>query len=239
MRLTIRTISKLTHLSAMSIILAVETATAACSAAIWLNGNIKWRFEIAPQRHSEIILILIDELLIEAGIQLKEVDAVAFGCGPGSFMGVRIATSIAQGIAYGIDRPVIPISTLQALAQSAYQKTKSERVIAGWDARMDSIYWGGYQVNEYGIMQAIIGDQLSKPAAIEFAGDDWIAVGNAWEVYANFLKVSFKAAHSNIYPDAASVILIANQKLIQGDIFQPEKAKPIYILETVARKSGR
>lgn len=223
----------------MSIILAVETATTACSAAIWLNGNIKWRFEITPQRHSEIILIFIDELLIEAGIQLKEVDAVAFGCGPGSFMGVRIATSIAQGIAYGIDRPVIPISTLQALAQSAYRKIKSERIVVGWDARMDSVYWGGYQADEYGIMQAIIRDRLSKPTAITFSGDDWVAVGNAWEIYANFLKVSFKAIHSDIYPDATSVTLIANQKLILGDILQPEKAEPTYILETVARKSGR
>lgn len=188
----------------MSIILAVETATTACSAAIWLNGNIKWRFAITPQRHSEIILIFIDELLIEVGIQLQEVDAVAFGCGPGSFMGVRIATSIAQGIAYGIDRPVIPISTLQALAQSAYRKIKSKRIIVGWDARMDSIYWGGYQADEYGIMQAIIRDRLSKPTAIAFSGNDWIAVGNAWEIYANFLKVSFRAAHSNIYPDATS-----------------------------------
>lgn len=223
----------------MSIILAIETATTACSAAIWLNGDIKWRFEIAPQRHSEIILTLINELLTEVNIQLKEIDAVAFGCGPGSFTGVRIATSIAQGIAYGIDRPVIPVSTLQALAQSAYQKIKSRHIIAGWDARMDSIYWGGYQANEYGIMQTIIGDQLSKPASIAFAGDDWIAVGNFWEVYADFLKISFKAAHSNIYPDAVSVTLIANQKFVQGDVFQPEKAEPTYILETVAHKSGK
>ena len=223
----------------MSIVIALETATAACSAAVWLNGDIKWRFEIAPQRHSEIILLFIDELLIEAGIQLKEVDAVAFGCGPGSFMGVRIATSIAQGIAYGVDRPVISVSTLQALAQSAYQKIRSERIIAGLDARMDSIYWGGYQADEQGIMQALIRDRLSKPAAIAFAGDDWIAAGNAWEAYADFLKVPFKAAHSDIYPDAASITLIANQKLIRGDIFPPEKAEPIYIREIVARKSGR
>lgn len=223
----------------MSIILAIETATTACSAAVWLSGDIKWRFEIAPQRHSEIILTFIDALLIEAGIQLKEVNAVAFGCGPGSFMGVRIATSIAQGIAYGINRPVIPVSTLQALAQSAYRKIKRERIIVGWDACMNSIYWGCYQADERGIMQAIMEDRLSKPATIEFIGDDWIAVGNAWEVYADFLKVSFKTAYPNIYPDAASVTLIASQKLIRGCTFQPEKAEPIYMLETVARKSGR
>lgn len=221
----------------MSIILAVETATTACSAAIWLNGSIKWRFKIAPQRHSEIILTFIDELLIEAGIQLKEVDAIAFSCGPGSFMGVRIATSIAQGIAYGIEKPVIPVSTLQALAQSAYQKIERGRIIAGLDAHINSIYWGCYQADKDGIMQVIIEDRLSKPAAIAFSGDDWIAAGNAWEVYADFLKVPFKVAHSSIYPDAASVTLIANQKLIRGETFQPEKAKPIYILETVARKS--
>ncbi|QTS83847.1 tRNA (adenosine(37)-N6)-threonylcarbamoyltransferase complex dimerization subunit type 1 TsaB [Coxiella endosymbiont of Amblyomma nuttalli] len=226
----------------MSIILALETATAACSAAIWLDGNIKWRFDITPQRHSEIILTFIDELLIEADIQLQEVDVIAFGCGPGSFMGVRIATGIAQGVAYGIDRPVIPVSTLQALAQSAYEKIKRERIIAGLDAHMDSIYWGSYQADDQGIMQAVIRDQLSKPtptAMMTFAGDDWIAAGNGWKIYTDFPKVLFKEAYFDIYPNAASVALIANQKFIRGDIFPPEKVEPMYIREVVTRKLGR
>lgn len=152
----------------MSKLLALETATPACSVALWLNGEITQQFEIAPQRHSDILLDRIDKLLSDAGMNLKNLDAIAFGSGPGSFMGIRIATAVAQGIAYGIDLPVIPVSTLQALAQVAYQKIKSERVIAGWDARMDSIYWGVYQVDYRNIMQAITGDHLNYPKDIEF-----------------------------------------------------------------------
>lgn len=223
----------------MSKLLALETATAACSVALWLNGEITQQFEIAPQRHSDILLDRVDELLSDAGINLKNLDAIAFGSGPGSFMGVRISTGVAQGIAYGIDLPVIPVSTLQALAQAAYQKINSERVIAGWDARMDSIYWGIYQVDDRKIMQAITGDHVDHPEDIQFPTENGIGVGNAWVVYRASLSPDFSFIEKEIYPDAASVAMIAHQKFKQGDVLPPERAEPTYIREKVARSSGK
>ncbi|PMB55016.1 tRNA (adenosine(37)-N6)-threonylcarbamoyltransferase complex dimerization subunit type 1 TsaB [Coxiella endosymbiont of Rhipicephalus microplus] len=219
----------------MSKLLALETATPACSVALWLNGEITQQFEIAPQRHSDILLDRVDKLLSDAGMNLKNLDAIAFGSGPGSFMGIRIATGVAQGIAYGIDLPVIPVSTLQALAQVAYQKIKSERVIAGWDARMDSIYWGVYQVDYRNIMQAITGDHLNYPKDIEFLTKNEIGVGNAWALYRASLSPDFPFIEKEIYPEAASVAMIAHQKFKQGDVLAPQKAEPTYIRETVTR----
>src|SRR5690554_2590516 len=100
-------------------ILAIETATEACSAALLIDDAILERYELAPQRHNRLILPMIESLLAEAGIKISQVDAVAFGRGPGSFTGVRIAAGVAQGIAFGADLPVVPVSTLAALAQDA------------------------------------------------------------------------------------------------------------------------
>lgn len=221
----------------MAKLLAFETATVACSVAIWLNGEITQRLEIAPQRHSDILLSLVDELLSDTQINLKNLDAIAFGSGPGSFMGVRIATGVAQGIAYGSDLPVIPVSTLQALAQAAYQQTYSKQVIAGWDARMNSIYWGVYQVDARRIMQEITGDHVDYPKDIQFPKGKKIGVGNAWSVYRSSLPPDFQFIQKDIYPDATSVALIAQQKFKQGDVLPPEKAEPTYIREKVVSPS--
>lgn len=219
----------------MSIILALETATSACSAALWLNGDVELQFEIAPQRHSGIILTMVDTLLEKNGIKLNCIDAIAFGSGPGSFMGVRIAAAVAQGLAFGIDRPVIPVSTLQTLAQAAYQKKKSQYVLAGWDARMNSVYWGGYQVDARNIMQPIIPDQVSDPANINWPDKNWFAVGNAWMIYRSAFKKAVSQADIVIYPDAASLTVIANQKYLEGDVLPPEKSESTYIRDQVTQ----
>ena len=218
----------------MSKLLALETATAACSTALWLNGEITQRFKIVPQKHSDIVLDLVDELLSDAGINLRNLDAITFGSGPGSFIGVRIATGVAQGIAYGIDLPVIPVSTLQALAQAAYQKINNEQVIAGWDAQMDHIYWGMYKADARKIMQAITGDHVDRPGDIQCFQGKWIGTGNAWPMYRSHLPSDFLFIEKEIYPDAASIAVIADQKFKQGDILPPEKAEPTYIREKVA-----
>ena len=219
----------------MSIILALETATTACSVALWLNGIIERKFAIIPQGHAEIILDMIDSVLSKSRIILNNVDAIAFGGGPGSFMGVRIATGVAQGLAFGIDRPVINVSTLQTLAQTAYQIKKNKYILAGWDARMNSIYWGGYRADINGIMQSIIPDQVSNPAEINWSNNgSWLAVGNAWMIYHTSLKKRVLEVNADIFPDAASLVLIANQKYLNGEIVAPEKSEPNYIRDQVA-----
>lgn len=228
----------------MPILLAIETSTEACSAALFTGSEKIERFEIAPQRHSDIILSQIESLLGEAGYALTQVDAIAFGSGPGSFMGVRIATGVAQGLAYGIDRPVIPVSTLQILAQSSYENEERERVIAAWDARMNAIYWGAYRM-EGGIMRPIQSDCLNKPE--EFSrtiiglteNAQWAGVGNGWEVYESTLSAKIREQLTSIdvhvYPHARSALEIAKERFEKKEWLDPLKAEPVYIRNQVTR----
>jgi tRNA threonylcarbamoyladenosine biosynthesis protein TsaB len=120
-------------------LLAIDTATEACSAAIYIDGETVQRYRIAPREHSHIILPMIDELLAETGCYLSAMSAIAFGRGPGSFMGVRIAAGVTQGIAFAHDLPVVPVSTLAAIAQTAHVQTQAEKVLAAIDARMNEV----------------------------------------------------------------------------------------------------
>lgn len=203
-------------------ILAFDTATTACTVALNIGNEIHERFEIAPRLHSELIIPMINDLLVEASIKLHDLDAIAFGCGPGSFMGVRIATGIAQGLAFGIEKPVIPVSTLQTLAQTAYQETKAKNILAGWDARMHEIYWGAYQLGENGLMEALIPDRLDKPDAVQLPkGGEWLTVGNAWA--------------NDFFPHAGAMVQVALEKYRRGEVLRAEKAEPTYLRDKVTQ----
>jgi len=161
-------------------LLAIETATDACSAALSIDGELRERFEIAPRAHTERILPMIDELMAEAGMTISQVDAMAFGCGPGAFTGVRIAVGVTQGIAFAADLPVVPVSTLAALAQGA----GGDRVLAALDARMDEVYWGAYQRNVAGLMEGVGEECVSPPDDVPCPpGNDWQGAGAGWMVY--------------------------------------------------------
>ena len=173
-------------------LLAIETATEACSAALYLDGEVHPRFVLAPQRHAELILDMMDGLLAAAGIGLRDLNALAFGRGPGSFTGVRIAAGVIQGVAFGADLPVVPVSTLAALAQGAVRQTGHERILAGVDARMGEVYWGVYQADADGIVvlqgKEMVGpvDVLSVPPR-----GTWFGCGSAWGHYAELLGGRF------------------------------------------------
>ena len=115
-------------------ILAIETATEACSAALLVDNEIIDRFEVAPQKHGDLILTMVDELMNEAGVKLPQLDALAFGRGPGSFTGVRMATGVIQGLAFAVDLPVAPVSTLTALAHQTIDESEGRTVYAALDA---------------------------------------------------------------------------------------------------------
>ncbi len=132
-------------------ILAIDTATEACSAALWNDGTLSAHFEICPREHTQRILPLVQEVLTESGTTLSELDALAFGRGPGSFTGVRIGIGIAQGLALGAELPMIGVSTLATMAQGAWRKTGATRVLAAIDARMGEVYWAEYQRDEQGV----------------------------------------------------------------------------------------
>jgi len=153
-------------------ILAFETATQACSAALCIDSTIIERFQVAPRKHSDLILPMIDEVLREAGVTLDQVDAIAVGIGPGSFMGVRLAVGIAQSLAFGQDKRVIPVSTLQILAQTAHRELKMDQVLAAWDARMGEMYWSAYQLKNH-LMQSVQKDQLTRIFAKQKFGNSF------------------------------------------------------------------
>jgi len=214
----------------MSKILALETATSACSAALLINDLVIERFKIAPREHAQLILPMLQSLLAEAELKLSQLDAIAFGAGPGSFTGVRIAAGITQGSAFGADLPVVPVSSLRALAQTASAK----KVLAAFDARMHEIYWGIYQLDENNLMQPVIEDSLASPDKVQLPKDDnWTGVGDGWQTYENILKkrlaTKLSAINAELYPRAREVAKLGVADYLQGKSVAADKALPVYL----------
>lgn len=220
-------------------ILAIETSTDACSAAILYNNNCSHRFIVAAQQHTKLILPMIQELLTETQLDLKQLDAIAFGCGPGGFTGTRLAASTIQGLALATSLPVVRISSLRALAQEVFIETGNKRVLVAQDARMQEIYWGEYQVDSNGIIQANIPDQLLAPHAIKIASTsntDFIGVGNGWQVYADILNkhCNIPIIESKVYPQAQYIAQLASIDFARGLSVPAEEAQPVYLRKDVA-----
>ena len=153
-------------------LLALETATEHCSVAIWQRdgaGQMQCiaRRQHAPRQQTELILPMVDELLAESGLALTQLTALAYSCGPGAFTGVRIAAAVAQGLAFGAGLPVVPVSSLQTLAQAAYRQYGARAVLAAFDARMQEIYAGAYVLGADGLMQAITPEVAGAPATLD------------------------------------------------------------------------
>jgi tRNA threonylcarbamoyladenosine biosynthesis protein TsaB len=243
-------------------ILAIETTTEAFSVALRIGENSIEHFAIAPMQHGELILTNIEKLLSEAALTLQQLDAIAVSYGPGSFTGVRLGVSAAQGLAFGAGLPVIPVSSLRTLAQGAYAELNATHVLTAIDARMHGVYCAAYSVDANGLMQAIIADNLAKPDAIPlpelFADKTWQGVGNAWQIYAeqicgvvysgkkcckiNGLQKKAKISSfspdfritSEIYPHAKYVAQIAATLYTQKqDLASPQDLLPIYLRDTV------
>jgi len=147
-------------------LLAIDTATEGCSAALLNDGSIRFDYLETARDHSRLILKMIDTLLAEAGIKPGQLDGLAFGRGPGSFTGVRIATGVVQGIAFAIDRPVVAISDLAAIAQRSCRENGHTRVLAAIDARMGEVYWAAYLRGDDGMMRACLDECVSAPESV-------------------------------------------------------------------------
>ena len=224
--------------------LAIDTATEACSAALYLDGEVTGQYRVAPREHSHIILPMIEQLLVDSGSRVSDLDALAFGRGPGSFMGVRIAAGVTQGIAFAWDLPVIPVSTLAAIAQTANTMTGATAVLAAIDARMNEVYWAAYELPADGRMR-LVGEecvippgQVSKPA-----GDGWIGAGSGWSAYAAALQAAIapdtlSAQLDDCLPTAESVLKLALAEYRAGRHVSAPEAVPVYLRDKVAKKSA-
>lgn len=218
-------------------ILALDTSTDACSAALLIGEEIIDRFIIAKQQHTKFILPMIHELLACAQLNLNKLDAIAFGCGPGSFTGVRLASSITQGLAVAANLPVLKISTLRILAQEALIAYKKNRIFVAQDARMQEVYWGEYQADLTGIMQSKIPDKLIAPQNIKIkSNQDVFGIGDAWEVYAEVLtkRCNIQTLDIAIYPKAKYLIQLALDDFKKNLAVSAQEALPVYLREEVA-----
>ena len=215
-------------------LLAFETSTEACSVAVYVDGQVHERFGIAPRRHTELALPWADEVLAEAGIARSQLDAIAVGRGPGAFTGVRLAIAIAQGIALALDRPVLPVSTLAALAMQA----GGERRIAAIDARMGEVYLAAFARDGDGLV-ALSEEVVVKPdMAVVPDGDGWHGAGTGFAAAEGALQARLQgrlaAVDAQALPHAADIARLAAPAFARGEALPAERIEPAYLRNDVA-----
>ncbi len=221
-------------------ILAVETATEACSAALLIQGEVSERWELAPRAHTRLILPMIDSLMAEAGLLPNQLDALAFGCGPGSFTGVRIATAVVHGIALGADLPVLPVSTLAALAQDYYDGHAALTLFTAMDARMGEIFWGIYQRDQQGMAQLLGKEWVIDVEHIELPCFPGVGLGSGWRTYGHNLKQRLGGlvegvVAENVWPKASVIARLGESLFQKGQAVAVELAQPVYLRDKVAK----
>ncbi|MGB5833448.1 MAG: tRNA (adenosine(37)-N6)-threonylcarbamoyltransferase complex dimerization subunit type 1 TsaB [Thiohalocapsa sp.] len=223
-------------------LLAIDTSGTACSAALLHDGALSQRLEQAPRRHGELILFMMDALLREAGLVARDLDALAFGVGPGSFTGLRIAAAVVQGVAFGADLPVVGISTLAALAQGGQREAGVRRALCAFDARMGEVYWGAYEADKGCLMRARCDDMVCAPDAVWVPGTvpemaRWQGLGGGWSTYDEQLAKRVGSALGRVDGDreceARDIAVLAADRFQRGEACSPEQAVPVYLRNKV------
>ncbi|CAN5340485.1 tRNA (adenosine(37)-N6)-threonylcarbamoyltransferase complex dimerization subunit type 1 TsaB [soil metagenome] len=218
-------------------LLAIDTATDACSAAILAGDELIDRHVLAPRAHARLILPMIAELLAETDLRLGDLDAIGFGRGPGSFTGVRIAAGVTQGLALGADLPVVPISDLAVLAQGAMRCRGWPAVLAALDARMGEVYWGAFRRGDDGAAQAAGDETVIAPRVATAPAGDWRGAGPGWAAHGAALSSALGFApefDADWLPHAVDVARLAEREVRRGAALAPERALPVYLRDSVA-----
>jgi len=239
-------------------ILALDTATENCSAALLIDGKVFVREVEIDRGHAERILPMVDDLLSEASLSLADLDAIAFGRGPGSFTGVRLAATVTQGLAFGVGLGVVPISDLQAVAQRVLgggvtTDPSSARVLVCNDARMSEVYWACFELGDDGLAKLEGKEHVGKPSEVTLP-PSWtttvIAAGRGFVAYAEALRAAVPSAVMvmatattptgsafspiQLLPRATEIALLAVPAVASGQLLPPEAATPIYLRDNVA-----
>jgi len=220
----------------MSVILAIETATEACSVALLDGARVAERHEIAPRRHAELVLPMVDAVLAEAGVAKRALDAIAVGRGPGAFTGVRLAISIAQGLALALDKPVVMVSTLAALALDA--QGDGDAILALIDARMGEVYAGAFERDDDGLVTPV-GDETVATAAALVVPERacWIVAGTGYGTYEKDVRAripNIAGADGAALPHASAIARLAARELAAGRAVDASHAQPVYLRDKVA-----
>lgn len=218
-------------------LLAIETATEACSVALLHGEALIDRSEMAPRRHAELVLPMAEDLLAEAGIARGRLDAIAVGRGPGAFTGVRLAVSVAQGLALALDIPVVPVSSLAALAMQAPRNGAA--ILAAIDARRGEIYAGVFHFDDAGLVEPLDRERVTAVADLALPqADGWNVLGTGWSAYGDSIRARLASAPSwadgDRYPQARDVARLAAPLFAAGKGVPPEQALPVYLRDKVA-----
>jgi tRNA threonylcarbamoyladenosine biosynthesis protein TsaB len=219
-------------------ILALETSTEYCSVALWQDGAVAERCELVGQKHSEVLMEMLDALLREADVKLMQLDGIAFGMGPGSFTGVRIACGVTQGLALGANLPVIGVCTLQALAEGSGKP----RVIAALDARMGEIYHAAYEKHD-DVWTTVSEPCLCKPEdAPSVPGENWFGAGSGFATHGVALNARYAGQmpgmDGSLVPQAAAIAALGAAQFALGHGVDAAEALPLYLRDKVALKTS-
>lgn len=219
-------------------LLALETATEQCSVALWVDGALLQRSALAPRRHGELVLPWVEALLAEAGLARTAVDAIAVGRGPGGFTGVRLAVAVAQGLAFGLERPLLPVSSLAALAMQATAPAGAP-VLAAIDARMGELYLGRFELDGEGLAVARGEEWMAAPDAVQVEDACWHGVGSGFAAASGALRARLGAAlvqaEPDRFPDAAAVARLGLRCWAEGGAVDPAGIEPAYLRNKVAQ----
>jgi tRNA threonylcarbamoyladenosine biosynthesis protein TsaB len=225
-------------------ILALDTATEACSAALAMDGGIIERFEVLGRGHAERLLPMVQEVLAEAGVALAAVDAIAFGRGPGSFTGLRIGAGVTQGLAFGAGLPVVPVSDLAALAARAALLRGARHVLACLDARMAQVYWAAYDCADPAAPMALTAEAVSDAGEVRLPGGNgdmprFFGAGHGLSAYPalhTLLGDRLAGFDAGLLPHAREIALIGARVFELGGAVSAELAVPVYLRDEVAHK---
>jgi len=218
-------------------LVALDTSSEWCTAALWLDGRMRVREHHAGQRHSELILPMIDALLQEVGLSVRQLDGVAFGAGPGSFTGLRIACGIAQGLAFAAGLPVAAVGTLPCLAEASNEA----RVISALDARMGEIYIAAFE-RDADAWRTVSEPLLCQPQEAPPLTGRWVGCGSGFTAHGEALAQRYAGQltrlHAELFPHAREVAMIGARLLARGEGMDPALAAPLYIRDKVALTVG-
>ncbi|MCM0611205.1 tRNA (adenosine(37)-N6)-threonylcarbamoyltransferase complex dimerization subunit type 1 TsaB [Marinobacter sediminum] len=224
-------------------LLALDTSSEGCSAALLVDGEISERFELAPRGHTRLLMPMVRELLAEKALAPSDLDALAFACGPGSFTGLRIATGVVQGLAWGLNIPVVPVSSLAAVALGAIDAldlAENDAVAVAFDARMGEVYWGCF-VCQSGLPVLLGDERVCPPARVALTGESehWSGAGQGWKFREDMpgdVSGRIGSVDESLIPRAAWVARLAAIGYEQGAAVPAEQAQPVYIRDEVAWK---
>ena len=222
-------------------LLSLDTSTEACSVALLIDDVMRTRFQLTERSHAELVLPMVEGLLDEAGMALTDLDGLAFGRGPGAFTGLRIACGVVQGLALGAGLPVVPVSSLAAVAEQV-PASPGEPVLVCNDARMGEVYWGVFRRETDGTITALRSESVSRPEAVDAGAHAATHVaGNALPRHPALAQRLCSAGlqiHDGLYPRADAVARLAAVELAAGRGVPAEQALPVYVRDNVAKPGG-